>query len=185
MRQLAAATLAIALGLAAALALVACGGGENAKLLPGTTARQITENLAAVRSLAAEGECVAAQDAAQAVGNQVDDLTGIDPKLEEALQRGTERLNEVVLTCTEETTEEETEEAPPTTETAPTKPRKEKPGRERHEEEAKAPGTTEPSKSEAEPPKGKAEGHEAPPPETGPEPPSGGIGPGAEAGGGG
>ena len=39
-RQLAISTLALALGAAAALGLVSCGGGEDAKLLPGNTARK-------------------------------------------------------------------------------------------------------------------------------------------------
>src|ERR1044071_6568258 len=44
-RQLARSTLALALAAAAALALVSCGGGDDAKLLPGNTAQEITENL--------------------------------------------------------------------------------------------------------------------------------------------
>ena len=58
--RVAASVLALALGLAAALALASCGGGEDAKLLPGTTAREITENLDSVQQLADEGECVGA-----------------------------------------------------------------------------------------------------------------------------
>ena len=41
-------SLALALGVAAALALVSCGG-EDAKLLPGNTAAEITENLDRVK----------------------------------------------------------------------------------------------------------------------------------------
>ena len=181
MRRLAASALTLGLGLAVTTSLAACGGGEDAKLLPGTTARQITQNLAKVRSLAGEGECVAAQDSAQAVGNQIDDLRGIDPKLKEALQKGAERLNEVILTCTEPAGEEETE---PTTETTPTKPEKEKPGKEKHEEAEEQNEPAETPKSEQAPPKGEAKGHEQAPPEAAPEAPSGGIGPGNEVGGG-
>src|ERR1700759_5432218 len=115
---------ALALGLAAILALASCGGGENAKLLPGTTAQQISENVAAVPDLAAEGECVSARDAPPEVGNQVEELSGIDAKLKEALENGAEKLNEVVLTCVEEPQEEETEEAVPTGE-------RKKPGKEK------------------------------------------------------
>ena len=78
----------LVLGLAAALTLASCGGGSDAKLLPGTTAEEISSNLSQVRELAAEGECVDAQDAALEVSTQVDDLRGIDPKLKQALQQG-------------------------------------------------------------------------------------------------
>jgi len=122
-RQLVISTLALALGAAAALALVSCGGGEDAKLLPGNTAAEITENLDRVKQYAEEGECVGAEDAVGEVNAQVEGLTGVDPKLVEALQRGAERLSEVVAGCTEEETEtvapadeattEETETVPP------------------------------------------------------------------------
>jgi hypothetical protein len=190
MRRVAAATLALGLALAAATALASCGGGSDAKLLPGTTAQEITQNLESVRELAAEGECADAQDKAVQVSSQVDDLQGIDQKLKEALQAGAEKLNEVVLTCTEATTEEETEETLPTTTqtTPPAKPKKEKPGKEKHEEVE--PAETEPAEPPEEPgpqgapPKGKAKGHEGES-EGGAEAPSGGIGPGGETGGGG
>src|SRR3954452_22014058 len=103
-------TLTLALGLTSALALASCGGGSDAKLLPGTTAQQINENVALVRDLADAGECVDAQDAALEVSDEIEALRGIDPKLKQALEEGADRLNEVVLTCTEETTEELTEE---------------------------------------------------------------------------
>jgi hypothetical protein len=184
MSRAAGSILALALGLLAALALASCGGGEDAKLLPGTTARQITANVASVRTLAAEGECASAQDAAQEVGNEVEDLQGIDLKLKEALQAGAERLNEVVLTCPEETTEEETEETLPTTEetTAPGKgAEKPKPGKEKHEATVPPEEKTEkpepPGKSEETPPKGGTQPEE--PTETTPESPSGGVGPGS------
>lgn len=123
-RQLAISTLALALGAAAALALVSCGGGEDAKLLPGNTAAEITENLDRVKQYAEEGECVGAEDAVGEVNAQVEGLTGVDPKLIAALERGATRLSEVVASCQEEeteavapsseaTTEEETEKTPP------------------------------------------------------------------------
>jgi hypothetical protein len=181
----AAAALAFALGLAGALALASCGGG-GAKLLPGATAEEISRNLAAVRELAAAGECVDAEDAALQVSTQVDSLRGIDPRLMHELQAGARRLNEVVQTCTEGATAEEAEETAPTTETTPSKPEKRHPGKEKHEQ-AEAPetgageGPAESKPVEA-PPKGKGP-EEAPESES--EPPSGGIGPGSEAGSGG
>jgi outer membrane biosynthesis protein TonB len=128
MRQLAAFALALALGAAAAVALASCGGGEDAKLLPGTTAQQISENLDTVQQFAAEGECVGAADAAQEVSDEVEALTGVDPKLKEALQRGATKLSEVVTTCEEETTETvaPAEEAPSTEETTKLPPGQEK-----------------------------------------------------------
>jgi hypothetical protein len=123
-RQSAISTLALALGAAAALGLASCGGGEDAKLLPGNTAAEITENLDRVKQYAEEGECVGAEDAVSEVNTQVEGLTGVDPKLVEALQQGAARLSEVVASCDEEDTEavapeseatttEETEKVPP------------------------------------------------------------------------
>lgn len=122
-RQLAISTLALALA-AAALGLVSCGGGEDAKLLPGNTAAEITENLDLVKQYAEEGECVGAENAVSDINSQIEGLNGVDPKLVEALQRGATRLSEVVANCEEEeaeavapeseaTTEEETEKTPP------------------------------------------------------------------------
>src|SRR6478735_8172262 len=128
--------LAAALGFASALALASCGGSD-AKLLSGTTAEEITSNLASVRELAAEGECVGAEDAALEISGQVSDLREVDPKLKLALQEGAERLNEVVATCsaTESTTTEETEEEPTTTETVPSKEQQKEEEKEQKEEE--------------------------------------------------
>jgi septal ring factor EnvC (AmiA/AmiB activator) len=123
-RQLTISMLALALGVAAALGLASCGGGKDAKLLPGNTAAEITENLDRVKQYAEEGECVGAEDAVAEVNAQVEGLTGVDPKLVEALQRGAARLSEVIASCDEEeaeavapeseaTTTEETEKVPP------------------------------------------------------------------------
>jgi len=187
MSRAATSALSVALGLAVAIALASCGGGD-AKLLPGTTAKEITENLESVRVLAAEGECVDAEDAAQEVSTQVEELQGIDPKLKEELQKGATKLNEVVLTCTEETTEEDTEETlPPTTETKPAKPEKEKKPKKEKPEPPKKTEPEQPEEAEEEtgPPHGEAKGHEKGGKEEGPsETPSGGIGPGSETGGG-
>src|SRR4051812_29370482 len=146
-RQLTISTLALALGAAAALGLVSCGGGEDAKLLPGNTAAEITENLDRVQQYAEEGECVGAEDAVAEVDNEVEGLSGVDPKLVEALERGATRLGEVVASCQEETetiapeseatTTEETEKIPPGQEKKEEKER-EKEERDREKEEEKA-----------------------------------------------
>jgi uncharacterized protein (DUF58 family) len=147
-RQLAISTLALALGVAAAFGLASCGGGEDAKLLPGNTAAEITENLDRVKQYAEEGECVGAEDAVAEVNAQVEGLTGVDPKLVEALQRGAARLSEVIASCdeeetealapsTEETTTEETEKVPPGLEKKEEKEReKEEKALEKEEEKA-------------------------------------------------
>ena len=115
MPRVAAAPLALALGLAAALTLAACGGGSDAKLLAGNTAQEIRENLDSVQRLVDEGECVGAEDAALSVSSQVEAVEGVDPKLKQLLQEGAARLNEVVDQCEEpEATVEET--VPPPTE---------------------------------------------------------------------
>src|SRR5213592_3512060 len=141
MRQLAASALALALGVAVAVAVASCGGGEDAKLLPGATAAEISENLDSVAQLASEGECVGASNAAQQVGLQVEELSGVDAKLKQALERGAAKLDEVVATCEESTTEavspcsEATEE---TTKIPPGQEKKEEREREREESEAEA-----------------------------------------------
>jgi outer membrane biosynthesis protein TonB len=147
-RRPAISTLALAVGAAAALGLASCGGGEDAKLLAGNTAAEITENLDRVKQYAEEGECVGAEDAVAEVNNQVEGLSGVDPKLVEALKRGATRLSEVVAGCQEEvetippeseatTTEEETEKIPPGQEKKEEKER-EKEERDREKEEEKA-----------------------------------------------
>ena len=188
-RHLAISTLALALGAAAALGLVSCGGGEDAKLLPGNTATEITENLDRVKQYAEEGECVGAEDAVAEVNAQVEGLTGVDPKLVEALQRGATRLSEVIATCDEE----ETETVPPSTETTTTEEtEKVPPGLEKKEEKEREKEEKALEKEEE-----KAEKQEKLPPETTTEeppttttpPPSegggtdapGGVSPGAPA----
>jgi hypothetical protein len=190
MPRVAAYAITLALGTAAALALASCGGSGDAKLLPGQTAAEITQNLDAVKQLAVEGECAGAEDEALQVSTQVESLGGVDPKLKQALVQGAERLNEVVSTCEEETEEEpvETEALPPVAESTETKPGK---GKEKKEEESSESDESEEAKTTEEteenglPPQaeGEAKGHGTPPGHE--ETPSGGIGPGREAGGGG
>lgn len=187
MARLSALLLAIALGAACALALVSCGGGDDANLLPGTTADEIEANLDAVEQLAAEQDCFGAEDAVAQVSAEVEELEGVDVKLKRALEDGTARLSEVVGRCEEEDTEEETE---PSVETdvepeeveddKEKKPKKEKP-----EKEDPAESEEEPSEGEGPelPPQANGKGEEkggGPPAETEPEetPSSGGVGPG-------
>lgn len=175
--------LALLIGLAA-LGLASCGESENAELLPGRTASEISANLDEVRRLAGEGDCIGAQDAALEVSDQVDALGGVDAELKTALRDGALRLNEVVAACEEEAAEEEEEselstEPEEVEETEPeekAKPDKqsEAPGQEKKaEKEAAEP-------KEESPPTGKGE-----PPVEPPEPPSGtpsgGVSPGAVA----
>jgi len=179
--------LALLLGAAAAVALASCGGGSDAKLLPGGTASEITTNLDRVKQMVSGGDCVGAEDAAQLVATQIDELGGVDKKLKQALREGTDRLkNEVASECVEETVEA-VEPSEPLTETATAKPKppkkegKEKKPKEEEEpkEEETAPTTTAPPL----PPQanGEAKGHE-PGGEDEYAPPSGGVGPGSPAG---
>lgn len=183
MGRLNALLLALALGSATALGLVACGSDSNADLLPGSTASEITANLDLVEQLANDGDCAGAADAAAAVSAQVEELGGVDAKLKLALEEGTARLNEVVADCEEATTEEEPApsiepaEEPEAADEKPDKPNK--PKQEEPEETATTPAL--PPQAE-----GEAKGHEkqeeeAPPVEPSGETPSGGVGPGEPA----
>lgn len=98
------ASLLLLFALGVALALGSCGE-EDAQLLPGETAREITANLDAVRQLADEGDCIGAEAAAEQVSEQIEGLSGVDARLKQALENGAARLNEVIAEC-EESTEE-------------------------------------------------------------------------------
>jgi outer membrane biosynthesis protein TonB len=175
-RQLAVSVLALALGVAAALALVSCGG-KDAELLPGNTAAEITENLDRVKQYSEEGECVGAEGAAAEVTTQIEALEGVDPKLVEALRRGAARLDEVVATCDEETTEavEPADEAPSTEETEAIPPGQEKKEeKEREKEEKKL--EKEEEKAKKEPPATETTPEEAPTTTTPPPSEDGGTG---------
>jgi outer membrane biosynthesis protein TonB len=183
MGRLNASILAFALGACAALGLLACGGGESAKLLPGSTASEITANLDQVKELATVGDCLGAEETAQAVSVQIEELGGVDPKLKQALREGAARLNEVVASCEEATTEEELpaiDEAEEPEEEEKEKPEKPKKPKKDEETEEPTEETTLPPQAE-----GKAKGHEkpeeeAPPVEAGVGS-SGGVGPGEPA----
>lgn len=187
--------LTLGLAAAATLGLAACGG-EDAKLLPGETAREITANLDTVKQLAGEGDCVGAESAVQQVGEQIEALEGVDPKLKRALEEGAVRLEEVIVGCEESSSEaiapaeipaeaeaDEEEEAEPKHGEA-----KEKQPKPKEEAEEEAP---EEQGSSALPPQANGEGKglengNGPPTEEQPEEggASGGVGPGAPVGGG-
>ena len=192
-RQPAAFALALVLGVAAALALVSCGGGEDAKLLPGNTAQEISENLDSVKQFVGEEECVGAENAAQEVSAQVEDLSGVDAKLKQALQRGAEKLGEVVATCEEAETEAvaPADEALSTEEEAKVPPGQEKKAEKELEKEEKALEKEEEKQEKEVPPTTPTTPAETTPaePPTTPAPPSeggtgasGGVGPAAPVG---
>ncbi|HKO37468.1 MAG TPA: hypothetical protein VJU14_03780 [Solirubrobacterales bacterium] len=187
MARLSAFFLVFCLGAASAVALASCGGGEDADLLPGTTADQIESNLEEVERRADEEDCVGAESAVAEVAASVEELQGVDRKLKAALQEGSERLSEVVGRCEEETTEEETE---PTVETDveaevedEEKPKKEKEEPEKEGEAEEEPSAGEgpelPSQAEGKGEEKGGGGETAPPAEPPAEetPPSGGVGP--------
>jgi len=190
MVRLSALLLVLAIGAVSALGLAACGGGSDADLLPGSTASEITANLDPVEQLATEGDCGGAAAAAEAVSIQVEALDGVDAKLKQALREGATRLNEVVASCEEATTEEETAPAIEPAEELEEEDKPEKPAKpekpKKGEEETLPEETTTPTlPPQAE---GKAKGHEkqeeeVPPVETDGGTSSGGVGPGTPAGG--
>jgi hypothetical protein len=184
MRRPAAFALIAVLGATGAMTLASCGGGSDARLLPGATAQEITENLDRVKQYAAEGECVGAADAATEVSAQVEALQGVDAKLKQALQRGAEKLGEVVASCEEETTEATTTESE-TTKPEHAEPQgQEKKAEKEREKEEKALEKEE-QKEEKEAPPSEEPPAETPPSESGGTGAPGGVSPGAPAGPGG
>lgn len=192
MPRLPASLLALGLSAAATVALAACGG-EDAKLLPGETAREITANLESVKQLADEGDCVGAESAARQVSEQIEGLNGVDRKLKQALQGGAERLNEAIAGCEEANLEAiSPAEVPAESESGEEKRSKaeekeakefEKPKQEEKEAPAAPAGPKTPPQSQ-----GKGKGAENGPAESGNEEappevsPSGGVSPGEPAG---
>lgn len=184
--------LAFPLVAIAALGLAACGE-EDAQLLPGGTAREITANLDTVQQLSDEGDCIGAESAAQQVGEQIEALEGVDRKLKVALEDGAARLEEVIVECEETTTESVAPaEIPPEDEEegeeAEEKEKKPKPDKDEEEPDT-------PEGSPSLPPQANGEGkglekgggppaEEEAPEEGGAEAPSGGVSPGSPAGGG-
>ncbi|HET9154180.1 MAG TPA: hypothetical protein VFN85_08705 [Solirubrobacterales bacterium] len=196
--RLSAPMLALLFGAASAVALASCGGGSDAKLLPGAKASQIEANLEEVRQLAGSGDCIGAEDAVAAVNAEVEELNGVAAKLKTALQEGTARLGEVVSRCDEESEEEaeqaaeadveaeelEAEELEAEDEKAAKAQEKAEKQERKEEEKAKGPEEVEEGNLPQSEGKGKAKGHEeAPPPAPEPEPvpeetESGGVSPG-------
>jgi outer membrane biosynthesis protein TonB len=190
MGRLSALLLAFALGVVSAVALVSCGGGEDADLLPGTTADQIESNLTRVEELADEGDCIGAEEAVAEVTAEVEELREVDLRLKAALQEGTERLSLVVGNCEEESDEEteptlDTDVEAEELEEDDEKPKKAKP----EEDEESSEPKEEPAETEEDPelpPQSNGKGEEkgggegAPPvaPEPEEAPSSGGVSPG-------
>ncbi len=190
MVRLSAIFLAFLLGAASAVALVSCGGGSDAELLPGTTADQIESNLDQIDELAGEGDCIGAEDAVAEVTAEVEELQGVDLKLKAALEEGAAKLSEVVGRCEEETTSAEAEPSLETTVETEDLEDEEKPKKDKAEKEEKEAKEPEEEASEGEgpnlPPPSNGKGEEKgqgggePPAEEAPEeetPSSGGVGP--------
>jgi hypothetical protein len=185
--------LVLALAAATGLTLVACGG-EDAQLLPGETAREITANLDTVQRLSDEGDCVGAESAAQQVGEQIEALQGVDQKLKRALEDGAARLEEAIAGCEESTSEAIAPATiPPETEESEEKAPKEKEGKGKEAKPEKEEEAAETPASPALPPQANGEGKglengKGPPPseegaeEGGDESRSGGVSPGSPAG---
>jgi hypothetical protein len=180
-RRFAALLLALALGAGAVLTLASCGGGEDAKLLPGNTAAEINENLDRVKQYAEEEECVGAEDAVAEVNNQIEGLTDVDSKLVEALQHGADRLEEVVAGCEEDEAEtvSPSSEAPSTEEEAEAEekipPGQEKKAEKEREKEEAALEREEEKPEKHEPDEGPSHGPPAPPGPAGGTGASGGV----------
>lgn len=183
MGRLSASLLVLLLGATATVGLAACGS-SNSGLLPGATAGEINSNLDKVQQLVAEGDCAGAEEASAEVSGQIEELGGVNSRLKEALSEGAARLADVVSTCEEVPNEEAEElealeadeEARAEEEAEEKKEKKEKPGKPKPEKE----------KEQKEPPVEPPEEEEKeviPPEEEGGGTPSGGVGPGAPAGG--
>jgi hypothetical protein len=180
------APLLVLLLAAAAVGLSSCGSGGSPSLLPGATASQINSNLDKVQQLVSEGDCIGAEDAAGSVSAQVEELSGVDKKLKEALSEGAQRLGEVVASCHEAPSEEEelqTLEEAQEAEEAETE-KKEKPDKAKPEKEAGEEGEEAGNPSLPPQSKGKGKGLEegSGPPEEEGNSQSGGVGPGTPAG---
>ena len=178
--------LALTLAAAGALSLASCGGGSNADLLPGTTANQINSNLDEVQRLVSEGECIGAEDAVAEVTAQVEDLSGVDRRLQAALEEGAAQLSIVVGECQEETSEEAEPSLEPDVEAEELEEAEKKPKKEKPEKEGPGAGEEEEEPGEEEGPtlppsaNGKGEEKGGGPPSSeveSEESPSGGVGP--------
>jgi hypothetical protein len=173
------------------LGLAACGG-EDAKLLPGETAREIIANLDTVQQLSDEGDCIGAESAVEQVGEQIAAVEGVDRKLKQALEGGAVRLEEVIAECEEASSEAiAPAEIPPETEEKEKQAKEKDKGKEANPADEGGQETT--TTAPALPPQANGEGKglengkgppagEEAPEEGGGETPSGGVSPGAPAG---
>lgn len=184
-----------ALATLAVTAISSCGG-EDAKLLPGETGREIIANLDTVKQLADEGDCIGAESATEQVGEQVEALTEIDPALKRTLEDGVAKLDEVIAECEEATTEAiAPADIPPASEDGSADEKREAKEEEKREKDEEKEREREEAERESPPPlppqaKGEAKGHEeeagegeeesVTPPSGGVD--SGGVGPGSEVG---
>ena len=127
MARLALPVLALALGAAAAVGLVSCGGRSDKGLLPGDTADQIVSNLDRVDQLASQGSCASAAVEVATIQGQIASLpASVDPRLRDRLTAGAQRLATVVNSpgaCETSTT---TSSEPTTTESTTTTEKKPK-----------------------------------------------------------
>jgi hypothetical protein len=114
--------LALALGAAVAVGLVACGTRDEKGLLPGSNAQQIVDNLDQVKADAQNGDCSSASAEVATVQSEIDALpTTVDAQLRARLSDGAQRLADVVNApgaC--ETTTESTLSEPTSTEVSTT-----------------------------------------------------------------
>ena len=173
-----------------AVAVSGCGSEDSPDLLPGETAGDIKANLNLVEELVAAGDCVGAANAAAAVREQVDGLSGVDAALKEALVKGAGRLNEVIGECEEAAEEDGAETTEPLEPDQRETEQREK-DEEREERQAEREAEKEQKeqeKEEREPPEKEKSPEEPEEPEVQPveppTPPSGGVSPSSPAGGG-
>ena len=182
---------ALLLALALAATLASCGE-EDAQLLPGETAREITANLNSVEQLAGEGDCVGAEGAAEQVSEQIETLEDVDPRLKRALEEGAAKLNEAIAGCEEVATEA----VSPATIPPESEDEEEKKPKDEDRDDGKGPKEKEtppdtPASSPPLPPQAEGKGPSGEPgpggdedgdDEESEEGPSGGVSPGAPAG---
>ncbi len=184
MGRLSAFLLVLLLGAAATVALASCGGSDSSGLLPGATAKEINANLDQVQLLAAEGDCVGAEDAAATVRGQIEGLDGVNQRLKEALSEGATRLDEFVTDCEEVPDEEEAEAAEAAAEAEAEEEKEAEEKKQKAEKPEKKPEKEREQKEPVEPTEPPSEEESVTPPEEeGGGTNSGGVGPATPAGG--
>ena len=126
--------LALALGAAAALGLVACGGGATPSCCPATPRSEINANLDTGQAAGRRRRLRRRRRRRAEVSAQVEALDGVDPKLKQALEEGAARLSEVVAEL-RRSDHRRRSEPTPETDVEPKKP-KTREGKEAEEGEA-------------------------------------------------